>query len=167
MCDSLCDRPCEIIGSCCTKLSESIFHPSNTREENAKIRMQIIILSDVIAFCCWLIFRTHFLMPIAFAVATLGWYLLFQGFDVGAMKYAVCGGLTIVLSIVIAGIMAMKEKAVWNYLYVEIISVVVTIVPLFLQPGGFSYEGVSNIEFNPNYNPNLPGVATAVAVEMM
>eukprot|EP00565_Helicotheca_tamesis_P004429 CAMPEP_0185723346 /NCGR_PEP_ID=MMETSP1171-20130828/213_1 /TAXON_ID=374046 /ORGANISM="Helicotheca tamensis, Strain CCMP826" /LENGTH=63 /DNA_ID=CAMNT_0028391035 /DNA_START=557 /DNA_END=748 /DNA_ORIENTATION=+ len=63
--------------------------------------------------------------------------------------------------------MAMKEKAVWNYLYVEIISVVVTIVPLFLQPGGFSYEGVSNIEFNPNYNPNLPGVATAVAVEMM
>lgn len=153
----------------CLRLSEMIFNPSNTREENAKLRFQFLLLCDLLALLIFLFSTstTHFLMPISFAMATLGWFLLFQGFDVGAITYALLGGLVVVCSIIAAAFMAMKENGIWNYLIVELVSVVVVVVPLCLQPDGFSYEGVPRIDFNPNYNPNLPGVATAVAIEMM
>eukprot|EP00957_Ditylum_brightwellii_P023514 1774399-Ditylum_brightwellii.AAC.1 len=63
--------------------------------------------------------------------------------------------------------MAMKENNIWNCSILELVSVVVVVVPLCLQPGGFLYEDVPSIDFNPNYNPKLLGVATAIAIEMM
>uniref|UniRef100_A0A7S2UQX5 Uncharacterized protein n=1 Tax=Attheya septentrionalis TaxID=420275 RepID=A0A7S2UQX5_9STRA len=144
-------------------MSSKIYASDNSKGENLRIRVNIMVAADAVNFLFMVVTGSHILMPLSFIVSTFGWLWLFCGMDWEDCKHICGGSVTIILGIIVAGLAALKEHSIMDYMVVEVTSLMVILLPALLEPGGVLYERISMSE-----RPTLPGeVSMAIAVEMI